>query len=61
MFQLFRKTCLSGDALELFDRRIVVVGCFKWLLLLILSALQSTAFGAARAVPFLNDFDSNIR
>ena len=61
MFQLFRKTRLSGDAPELFYRRIVVVVCLKWLLLLILSALQSTAFGAARTAPFLYDFDSNIR
>jgi hypothetical protein len=61
LFQLFRRTRLSGDALELLYRRIVVVVCLTWLPLLILSAFQRTAFGAARTVPFLFDFDSNIR
>jgi hypothetical protein len=61
LFQLFRATHLSGDALELLYRRVVVVVSLTWLPLLILSAFQRTAFGAARTVPFLYDFDSNIR
>jgi hypothetical protein len=38
-----------------------VVVCLTWLPLLILSAFQRSAFGAAETVPFLHDFDSNIR
>jgi hypothetical protein len=61
LFQLFRKTHLSGDKPRLVLRRILVVLCLVWLPLLILSALAGSALNGAINVPFLRDFDVNIR
>jgi hypothetical protein len=61
LFHLFRKTHLSGDALELLHRRILFVSCFVWLPLLILSVFAGTAWGDATRVPFLYDMESHIR
>ncbi|MGC1966799.1 MAG: hypothetical protein WA673_10075, partial [Candidatus Acidiferrales bacterium] len=61
LFQLFRHTRLSGDELEFLPRRMLAVCCLAWLPLLILSALAGTAWGSGIEVPFLYDFDTNIR
>src|SRR5271170_5178526 len=61
LFQLFRKTHLWGDEPRLVFRRVVVVLCLVWLPLLVLSAFAGSALSDAVSVPFLHDFDVNIR
>ena len=61
LFQLFRRTHLSGDGLELMRRRIMFAVLFAWLPLLVLSMADGTAIGQVVAVPFLFDFDAQVR
>src|SRR6476469_8931260 len=60
-FQLLRRMRLSGDALQLLERRILVVLAVAWLPLVALSTLERQASGDTTAVPFLMDFGANIR
>jgi hypothetical protein len=52
LFQLLRRSHLSGDAMELVRRRIIIP-LLVWLPLLVLSALEGQALGGNVAVPFL--------
>jgi hypothetical protein len=61
LYQLVRRARLSGDALELVRRRVVVITLFAWLPLLILSALGGRAWGDAVGVPFLKDIEVHVR
>lgn len=61
LYQIIRRTHLSGDALELWRRRIVVIPLFAWLPLLILSALGGQAWGTGVNVPFLMDINVHVR
>ena len=61
LFQLLRRSHLSGDALELHQRRILVISLLAWLPLLALSALEGQALGGRAAVPFLLDVDVHVR
>ena len=61
LYQLVRRAHLTGDALELLHRRIVVITLFAWLPLLILSVLGGRAWGDAVRVPFLMDVDAHAR
>ncbi|HYQ40188.1 MAG TPA: hypothetical protein VER09_14775 [Pseudomonas sp.] len=61
LFQLFRRTHLSGDALELVQKRIVVIALLAWLPLLLLSALEGQMLGGGVSIPFLMDFEAHIR
>ena len=62
LYQLFRRAHLSGDALELHRRRLVVIiSLLAWLPLLALSALKGQLLGRAVAVPFLLDVEVHIR
>ncbi len=61
LFQLFRRTRLSGDALELLRRRILAITVLAWLPLLFLSLLDSRAFGGALKIPFLYDAEAHAR
>ena len=61
LFQLARRAHLCGDALELLNRRIVVITLFLWLPLLILSILDGHAWGSAVNVPFLKDIEVHLR
>ena len=56
LYQLFRRAHLSGDALELLRRRILVICGIAWLPLLPLSAL-----GGSGNVPFLHDIETHVR
>lgn len=60
LFQLLRRTRLSGDAMELLHRRIVVIALVAWLPLLVLSTLASLQ-GYRAEVPFLADFAVHAR
>src|SRR5262245_7426771 len=61
LYQLVRRTHLSGDALELLHRRIVAAVLLGWLPLAILSALGGRAWGDAVTVPFLLDIEVHVR
>ena len=61
LFQLLRRTHISGDALELMRRRTIVIALLAWLPLLVLSALEGHALGESVAVPFLRDVDVHVR
>jgi hypothetical protein len=61
LYQLFRRSHLSGDALELVRQRIIIISLFAWLPLLLLSALEGHALGESAAVPFLLDVEVHIR
>ena len=61
LYQIVRRAHLSGDALDLLRRRIVVIPLFAWLPLLILSALAGRAWGDAVRVPFLADIEVHAR
>lgn len=61
LFQLLRRAHVSGDALELVRRRIVVISLFAWLPLLVLSLLEGRTLGEGEAVPFLNDAEVHLR
>ena len=60
LFQLFRRSHLTGDALELAQKRIIAVSLFCWLPLLALSTLEGKLRGGI-AVPFLFDVEAHVR
>jgi hypothetical protein len=60
LFQFFRRSHLSGDALELLHRRVLAIALIAWLPLLILSSFGSTAGGASR-FSFLHDVEVQVR
>jgi hypothetical protein len=61
LFQLLRRTHLSGNALELLQQRVIVISLVAWLPLLVLSLAQGRALGGSVAVPFLWDVDVHLR
>jgi hypothetical protein len=61
LFQLLRRSHLTGDALELARQRIIVSALFAWLPLLALSALEGQALGGRAIVPFLLDVEVHAR
>ena len=61
LYQLFRRTHVSGDALELLHRRILFISLFAWLPLLLLSLIGGHALGGAIKVPFLRDIEAQVR
>jgi hypothetical protein len=61
LYQLVRRAHLSGETLDLLQRRIVVISLLAWLPLLVLSALSGQAWGRAVAVPFLLDVEVHAR
>jgi hypothetical protein len=61
LFQLCRRMHLSGDALGLLHRRVIVTTLFVWLPLLLLSVLEGHALGGAIKIPFLHDIEVNAR
>ena len=61
LYQLVARPRLSGDALELLARRVIVISLFAWLPLLILSMLGGRVWGDAVRVPFLVDIEVHAR
>lgn len=61
LFQLLLRSHLSGDALELMRRRLIIIPLLAWLPLLVFSALEGQALGGNVAVPFLLDVDVHVR
>jgi hypothetical protein len=54
---LLRRAHLSGDALELVWRRVLVLTLIAWLPLLALSIAEGRAWGGSVQLPFLMDVD----
>ncbi|MGH8701469.1 MAG: hypothetical protein ACREVR_09915 [Burkholderiales bacterium] len=61
LYQLMRRSHLAGDALQLVQRRMLVLPLFAWLPLLLLSTLGGLAWGDAVKVPFLSDIEVHVR
>jgi hypothetical protein len=61
LFQLFRRSRLAGDTLELLHRRILISMLLTWLPLLILSAIGGSVLGGGIKVPFLYDIETHVR
>ncbi|HEX4234701.1 MAG TPA: hypothetical protein VH041_10365 [Caldimonas sp.] len=61
LYQLFRRSHLSGDAFELAVRRIVFISLLAWLPLLVLSAVAGELWSSDVAVPFLMDVEVHVR
>jgi hypothetical protein len=61
LFQLYRRAHLSGTALELAHRRVVVLAVVAWLPLLLLSVMGKHALGDTVKVPFLYDIEAHVR
>jgi hypothetical protein len=51
LYQLLRRTHVSGNALELLHRRILAFWLVTWLLLLLLSVLGGHALGDVIKIP----------
>jgi hypothetical protein len=59
LFQIFRRAHLSGSALELARRRIIVITTLSWLPLLVLSAWEGRAWGNSVGLSFISDIDAH--
>jgi len=57
IFQLFRKSHLTGDGLELLHRRLVLITLIAWLPLAVLATLARNASGLS----FFHDFEVHVR
>src|SRR4026207_1508686 len=61
LFQLWRRSHLSGDALEQVRQRFIIISLFAWVPLLLLSALEGRTLGGSATVPFLLDVENHVR
>ena len=61
IFQLFRRSHLSGDGLELVHWRILVITLIAWLPLLLLSMLGSHLLAQTVKLPFLHDIETHVK
>jgi hypothetical protein len=61
LYQLWRRTHLVGETLELMCRRAVVLALLSWLPLLLLSLAEGHAWGGSVKLPFLYDVEMHVR
>ena len=61
LYQLLRRTGLSGDALEMLRRRLVTLTLLAWVPLLLLSILEGHAWDGGAGLPFLKDVELQAR
>lgn len=61
IFQLFLRSHLAGDGMDLVVRRILVITLIAWPPLLLLSALGRHLLGATVQLPFLRDVEVHVR
>ena len=61
VYQLFRRSHLSGDGLELLHRRIVVIVLVAWLPLLLLSMAGGHLLAGTVNLSFLHDVEGQVR
>jgi hypothetical protein len=60
VFQLFRKSHLAGNSLELLYRRLLIITLVAWLPLLLLATLGSSARNVSR-ISFFHDVEVHVR
>ena len=61
IFQMCRRTHLSGDALELLHRRIVAIVLIAWVPLDLLSLVGNYFLGGTMKLAFLHDIEAHVR
>ncbi len=61
LYQLWRRMRLTGDTLQLLNRRIVALTLLAWLPLLVLSLAEGHAWGSSVKLPFLRDAEIHVR
>src|SRR4051812_4505224 len=61
LFQLWRRTHLTGDELQLLGRRVVVLALLAWVPLLLLSIGEGHAWDGGVKLPFLHDVELHAR
>ena len=61
LYQLWRGTRLTDDALYLLHRRLLVMVGLAWVPLLLLSIADGQAWGDAVTLPFLRDVELHVR
>jgi hypothetical protein len=61
LFQIYRRAHLTGNALDLLHRRILVITFFAWFPLLLLSFLDGNALGGPTKIAFLRDIEVHVR
>jgi len=61
LYQLWRRTHLAGDALQLLRRRIIVLTLLAWVPLLLLSVAEGHAWGGSVKLPFFQDVEVHVR
>jgi len=61
LYQLFRRTRLTGNALELLRRRIFVLTLLAWAPLLLLTLAEGHFWGGSVTLPFLRDVEMHVR
>ena len=61
LFQLWRRTHMAGDVLQLIHRRVIAISLLAWVPLLILSVAEGHAWGTSVRVPFLLDIEMHVR
>ena len=60
LFQMFRRARLSGPALELVHRRMLVITVCAWLPLAVLCVIEGHLYGG-QTLTFLRDIESHVR
>ena len=60
LFQLLVRSHLATPSLELISRRIVIIGLFAWLPLMVLALVDGRLWGGA-GLPFLYDIEMQVR
>ena len=60
LYQLWRRTGLVGDALQMLHRRIVVLTVIAWAPLMVLTLADGRAWGGV-SLPFLKDIEMQVR
>ncbi len=61
LFQLFRRAHLTGDALEMSNRRVLIAAGITWVPLLLLALVSGHALGDSVSIPFLLDVETHVR
>lgn len=60
-FQLLKRVHLTGNALELIKKRIIIISMVAWLPLFLFSVLKGQAWGEGTNLPFSEDIEVHIR
>jgi hypothetical protein len=61
LFQLWQRSHMAGDGLQLLHRRVIVLATIAWLPLLVLSVVEGHAWGSSVALPFVRDIEVHAR